>query len=585
MAATRRAAQATAAADADGGPLAIICGGGSLPFAVADAARRAAGRWCCSRSGLGRCRAGRDAIRITGSALGQFGRFCRLAREAGCRDMVFIGSAGAAALAQLWLDLATLRLLPRIYAAVRGGDDHLLSGIGGDLRGPRLSPARRARGRAGDPDAARARSAARGPRERDRADIARGLALLAPSGRSISARRWWSPTAACSRSRPPRAPTQMLARVAELRASGPHRARRPGVGVLVKAPKPGQDRRFDLPSIGPHDRRGRRRARALPASRSIAGSAIVAEPRASSPRPPTARGIFVVGLGADGRARSWSRSARAILLVAGEESGDRLGARADARRCASVARRDARSPASAATTWRRRGVHSLFPHRRSRDRRLRRDPAPAADDPAAHPRDRRCGHRGASRTCWSSSTARTSPIASRAACGPRRPRSRSSTMSRRRSGPGGRAARAPCAPMSTMCWRCCRSSRTVHRAARRAALHLCRPSAGRADRRAAAERRGGAPPAGRSAGAAGAAGQPPQRDPPHGWRSSATTVGARRGSASARSSSWCRPCRIWRDAVAAATAPLAGRPRIVVDPAEKRAAFRIARAALANPAP
>jgi len=42
----------------------------------------------------------------------------------------------------------------------------------------------------------------------------------------------------------------LLARVAELR-----RQRRlttpPGVGVLVKAPKPAQDRRFDLPSIGP----------------------------------------------------------------------------------------------------------------------------------------------------------------------------------------------------------------------------------------------------------------------------------------------------------------------------------------------
>jgi DUF1009 family protein len=41
---------------------------------------------------------------------------------------------------------------------------------------------------------------------------------------------------------------QMLARVADLRASG--RIASPA-GVLVKAPKPGQDHRFDLPSIGP----------------------------------------------------------------------------------------------------------------------------------------------------------------------------------------------------------------------------------------------------------------------------------------------------------------------------------------------
>ena len=42
----------------------------------------------------------------------------------------------------------------------------------------------------------------------------------------------------------------MLARVAELRANG--RIGVPaGAGVLVKALKPGQDQRFDLPSIGP----------------------------------------------------------------------------------------------------------------------------------------------------------------------------------------------------------------------------------------------------------------------------------------------------------------------------------------------
>ena len=41
----------------------------------------------------------------------------------------------------------------------------------------------------------------------------------------------------------------MLARVAELR--GEAAASASGGGVLVKAPKPGQDRRIDLPTIGP----------------------------------------------------------------------------------------------------------------------------------------------------------------------------------------------------------------------------------------------------------------------------------------------------------------------------------------------
>jgi DUF1009 family protein len=60
----------------------------------------------------------------------------------------------------------------------------------------------------------------------------------------------------------------MLARIAELRRLGRVAAPK-GVGVLVKAPKPGQDRRFDLPSIGP-------RTIALVASAGLAGLAVTA---------------------------------------------------------------------------------------------------------------------------------------------------------------------------------------------------------------------------------------------------------------------------------------------------------------------
>ena len=52
----------------------------------------------------------------------------------------------------------------------------------------------------------------------------------------------------------------MLARFADVRRSG--RIRIPaGTGVLVKAPKPDQDRRIDLPSIGPQDHRERHQCR------------------------------------------------------------------------------------------------------------------------------------------------------------------------------------------------------------------------------------------------------------------------------------------------------------------------------------
>ena len=87
----------------------------------------------------------------------------------------------------------------------------------------------------------------------------------------------------------------MLARIAELRAAG--RIPTPaGSGVLVKAPKPGQDRRFDLPTIGPRTV-AEARARASPASRSWPAATIVAEPGEVA-RAADAAKIFVFGIGA-----------------------------------------------------------------------------------------------------------------------------------------------------------------------------------------------------------------------------------------------------------------------------------------------
>src|ERR1019366_9670890 len=110
-------------------PLAIICGGGGLPFAVAEAARRQ-GRDVV----LFALRGWADPIRIESYPhhwvrFGQLGRFCRTARHEGCRDVVFIGSVVRPSIWQIWPDLAALRMLPRIVRMFRGGDDHLMSGI------------------------------------------------------------------------------------------------------------------------------------------------------------------------------------------------------------------------------------------------------------------------------------------------------------------------------------------------------------------------------------------------------------------------------------------------------------------------
>jgi UDP-2,3-diacylglucosamine hydrolase len=84
----------------------------------------------------------------------------------------------------------------------------------------------------------------------------------------------------------------MLDRIAALRAEG--RIRIPeNTGVLVKSPKPAQDRRIDLPSLGP--RTVEKAALAGLAGIAVAaGEAVIAEPLRVAEAADRA-GLFVVG--------------------------------------------------------------------------------------------------------------------------------------------------------------------------------------------------------------------------------------------------------------------------------------------------
>jgi len=272
-------------------PLALICGGGSLPLAVAD-----------SVAARGR---GVLLFPLRGAAnpadfehrphhwlyFGQGGKFARLARAAGCRDVVFIGSLVRPAFWQIRPDLRTLLLMPRIAAAFRGGDDHLLSGIARlfEQEGFRLHGAHEVAPEILLPEGAIGRAQ---PSARDRTDIELGFDYLRATGSFdvgqavvVAGRHVLAVEAA-------EGTDHMLARVAEMRANG--RVRAPaGTGVLVKAPKHGQDRRFDLPSIGPHTIEGVARA-GLAGIAVVAGATIVAEPERLIAAADRAN-IFVIG--------------------------------------------------------------------------------------------------------------------------------------------------------------------------------------------------------------------------------------------------------------------------------------------------
>jgi DUF1009 family protein len=288
---------ADAAAAVSGEPLAIICGGGSFPGAVAEAIKRR-GR----QPVMFPVRGWADpkvVERYTHHwiAIGQAGRFFRLARAEGCREAVFIGTLLRPALTQLRPDWQMLRLMPRIAAVFRGGDDRLLSGIAAlfEEGGVRIIGVGAVAPEIIVPAGTLGRST---PSERDRADIAYGLKLIATLGPFDIGQAVVVADGHVVAVEASEGTDNMLMRVAQLRSEGRF-TKPPGVGVLVKAPKPSQDRRFDLPAIGPKTIENVARA-GLAGLAVAAGSAIVAEPDKVSAAADSAR-IFFIGVSEEAR--------------------------------------------------------------------------------------------------------------------------------------------------------------------------------------------------------------------------------------------------------------------------------------------
>ena len=277
--------------------LAIICGGGSFPAAVADAVARR-GR----RPVMFGIKGWADAAVIERYAhhwiaIGQAGRFFRLARAENCREVLFIGTLLRPPLSALRLDWQTIKLMPRVIRFFRGGDDKLLSGVAGvaETGGLRVVGVKDVAPEIFVPQGVLGRHA---PTERDRVDIARALTVIGALGpfdvgqAAIVANNNVLAVEAAEGT------DNMLMRIAELRKLG--RVTSPlGAGVLVKAPKSGQDRRFDLPSIGPRTIENIARA-GLAGLAVTAGSTMIAEADQAIAAADRA-GIFLVGVSEDAR--------------------------------------------------------------------------------------------------------------------------------------------------------------------------------------------------------------------------------------------------------------------------------------------
>ena len=276
---------------ARGTPLAIVCGGGAFPIAVAEAARRA-GREVVLFPVRGFAGPEVEAWPHVWIHIGRFGTFTAEMRRRGISEVVLIGNVLRPRIRDIRLDWATLRLMPQAIRMLRGGDDHLLSrlarvfeGAGFHLLGAHevapeiLLPA----GQLGQV----------APSVAELSDISIGCDVLALTGPLDIGQALVVMDRHVVAMEAAEGTDLMLGRVAELRAIG--RIRTPArCGVLIKRPKVGQDRRIDLPSLGV--RTVEEAARAGLAGIAIeAGGVIVAEPE-SLIRAADAAGLFLYGI-------------------------------------------------------------------------------------------------------------------------------------------------------------------------------------------------------------------------------------------------------------------------------------------------
>jgi hypothetical protein len=278
------------------GPLGIIAGGGLLPCVIADAA--------ASRGielhivGIrGEAREEIERFPHTWIKWGEVGKLFAALDDRGCRDLVIIGGVTRPDPTNIKLDLGAIRNLPFLVSLGIGGDDQVLSSIVRFLEGKGY----RVHG-AGDvaPEllAGVGKLGDRAPSAEDKADIEIAFRVVSALGRldvgqaAVVAKGYVLAVEAAEGT------DAMLIRCAELRELGRIR-RRSRAGVLVKAPKPGQEDRVDLPTIGPET--VKKAAAAGLAGIAVAAGRVLMAERAATIGAANQHGLFLVGESLAGR--------------------------------------------------------------------------------------------------------------------------------------------------------------------------------------------------------------------------------------------------------------------------------------------
>jgi hypothetical protein len=228
------------------GPLGIIAGGGQIPCIVADSVT-ARGLAVHVFGIRGEASEAIERFPHTWVKWGELGKLFATCDKEGCRDLVIVGGVSRPDFANVKFDFGAIKNLPFIVSLGIGGDDHVLSNIvrffeskgycmhGASDIAPELLAAEGSLGK-------------RAPTADDLADIEIAYNVVRELGRldvgqaAVVAKGYVLAVEAAEGT------DAMLDRCAELRRSGRARGR---AGVLVKAPKPGQEERIDMPTIGP----------------------------------------------------------------------------------------------------------------------------------------------------------------------------------------------------------------------------------------------------------------------------------------------------------------------------------------------
>jgi DUF1009 family protein len=228
--------------------LGLIAGGGELPRAVAHAVK-ASGREIYIVALLGSVTEDwTNAFQHEFLSPGEPGRIIRAFKAHGVQEVLLCGKVDRPKFNELKLDAKGMLLLPKAIAAAKQGDDALLRFIVGICEDEGLSALSVAQ-------AAPALVAEQGPLGRlmpdseQRSDIARGFEIV----RGLGALDVGQAAVVCDglalAVEAAEGTDAMLARIGGLRESlrGTHDKRR---GVLVKALKPLQDAKTDMPVVG-----------------------------------------------------------------------------------------------------------------------------------------------------------------------------------------------------------------------------------------------------------------------------------------------------------------------------------------------